>query len=746
MTEIGNKAKNLQILKTAGFAVPDFIVLPPEYEKDSAKIKSALERFVKPNRQYAVRSSGTLEDTADLSFAGQYFTALNVCGLSDITDAVKKCYESIRSKTVMSYLKKNSISNENIGMAVVVQEMINGDMSGVAFSINPLSGADKEIVINVAEGLGDVIVSGQVTPEEYVYNWYDEKIVKSGELLDEVSCLKLANIVLKIQILFGYPIDIEFAIKNKKIYLLQARAITKILYEGIPDEWTTADFKDGGVSATVCTPFMWSLYEYIWEIAYRKFLTDSMFLDGQKLGKLGEMYFGRPYWNLTQTKLAMSQVPGYKEREFDEDLGVKPTYDGNGATTGITPKSLFSAVKILVKNQSQIKDRLKQNQSSYNELIKKYNTRLNSVNASEKAWQQLVFGDYLLSESTYFEQIFVNTVAQSIYKDKLLKHISKADYLKLLMGIDDISHLRPYYAMWRLSRQKRIAKSDAAQFLSDFGYHSDKELDVTYPHFAEEPAKIRQQIIELAKISDVKDPEIESQKHHVIFEKTLAKLPKKLHGTVVTLRLLLWWREELRDISTRFYYLIRLHTLALAKEYQRQGVLRSIDDIWFLKIADLRNFIQNKLTKNQLREILRKNRLYYDSFRNFMSDNEIGKTFDTPVRTSRKFSPFTIKGVGCSTGKTTGIARVIKDLSEIDRLQKGDILVTKFTDTGWTSKFAILGGIVTEYGGVLCHAAIVSREFGLPCVVSVENAMSQICDGETITINGATGEITKGEK
>ena len=101
-----------------------------------------------------------------------------------------------------------------------------------------------------------------------------------------------------------------------------------------------------------------------------------------------------------------------------------------------------------------------------------------------------------------------------------------------------------------------------------------------------------------------------------------------------------------------------------------------------------------------------------------------------------------LKGIGCNKGTVTGTARVINSLAEIDRLQVGDILVTKFTDTGWTSKFAILKGIVTEYGGILCHAAIVSREYGIPCVVCTNDATRIIKDGSTITINGTTGEIT----
>ena len=154
-----------------------------------------------------------------------------------------------------------------------------------------------------------------------------------------------------------------------------------------------------------------------------------------------------------------------------------------------------------------------------------------------------------------------------------------------------------------------------------------------------------------------------------------------------------------------------------------------------------KNFLDGKISKDDLLKITERNKIYYLSFRNFTNENEIGSTF---ANTSKAVLEKSLCGIGCSCFKATGTARVIHSLEETDRLQEGDILVTKFTDTGWTSKFAMLGGIVTEYGGILCHAAIVSREYGIPCVVCTENATKLIKDGETITINGETGEIIIG--
>ena len=206
------------------------------------------------------------------------------------------------------------------------------------------------------------------------------------------------------------------------------------------------------------------------------------------------------------------------------------------------------------------------------------------------------------------------------------------------------------------------------------------------------------------------------------------------------MRDMLWWREEFRDVSTRFYYLIRVYTVALAKKFETDGVLEKWDDVWFLKVGAIWDFLDGKLAAENLREMIEKNRRYYQAYRNYVSENEIGTKV---VKAEEpKAGNAVIRGLGANNGTVTGVARVIEDFSQIDRIQKGDVLVTKFTDTGWTPKFAILSGIVTEYGGILCHAAIVSREYGIPAIVCCKDAMKKIKDGQIITIDGGTGIVT----
>ena len=207
------------------------------------------------------------------------------------------------------------------------------------------------------------------------------------------------------------------------------------------------------------------------------------------------------------------------------------------------------------------------------------------------------------------------------------------------------------------------------------------------------------------------------------------------------MRKMLWWREEFRDISTRFYYILRVYTIEYAKYLKKKNVISSINDIWYLKVSDLWDYIDKKKSASELQKSINKNKVYYNSYRNFMSENEIGAVFSEGEDVILKKNSSVIKGIGANNDKVTGVARVINDFSEISRLQKDDILITKYTDTGWTAKFAILSGIVTEYGGILCHAAIVSREYGIPAIVCCHDVMSKVKDGQIITINGATGEV-----
>lgn len=200
----------------------------------------------------AVRSSASAEDLPDASFAGQYETILNVTRFSHLLSSIKRCWGSLYSSQVKQYAHAKNISPTDLPMGILVQQMIAADVSGVIFSMNPVTGNKDEIMINASYGLGESIVSGLVTPDTFIFNKKTAQLEKelgpkelkivpdaheTRELetsLEEQNqyCLQtdmiheLARETEKIERFYQQPVDIEFAIKDSQLYILQVRPIT----------------------------------------------------------------------------------------------------------------------------------------------------------------------------------------------------------------------------------------------------------------------------------------------------------------------------------------------------------------------------------------------------------------------------------------------------------------------------------------------------------------------------------------
>lgn len=200
----------------------------------------------------AVRSSSSAEDLEDASFAGQYDTILNVRDEEQLLHAVKECWASVFSEHVRDYAAQKEISLEDFPMGILVQQMVYPDVAGVIFSINPITENNDEIIINASYGLGESIVSGIVTPDTFIVNKQTKAIMKDLGLkevkvlpfenkiievettqeesdvfcLDDASILALESVTNTLEEFYAFPVDIEFAIKDGKPYILQSRPIT----------------------------------------------------------------------------------------------------------------------------------------------------------------------------------------------------------------------------------------------------------------------------------------------------------------------------------------------------------------------------------------------------------------------------------------------------------------------------------------------------------------------------------------
>ncbi len=766
----------------------------------SSDVVDQLTTALDPDKSYAVRSSASLEDLDEASFAGQYDSVLRLKGATAISDGIKLCYRSLYSERSLSYLyaKQGKVTAADLKMAIVVQEMVDAKAGGVLFTAHPLLGLDREMMVELTAGTGEALVGGQVKPVSCALPWFDalpsEALEQAAALeLDDRSLLDLRAQALEAAKTFGFPLDVEFAIDQAgSVYLLQARAITSMRYDGIDGLWTTADFKDGGVSAQACRRYMWSLYEFAWEHSLKQFLVNGKLLSPPPNEAYSRMFFGRPYWNLNIAKQAMRKVPGYKERSFDADYGISGRYDGDGEMTPINLKTVLRFLPTALAQRKLLKEREANARRIQIELlatVERYHEQLDalSVDSDSEAlanlWLTIHYEGYPLVEGSYFHQIFLNTIHQTLIRDTLLMQMGESDYLALLGGLEDVSHLLPFYGLWQISRKIRqdttrlvswqaapvedlaalLTKdfeqdeivADLQAWFDTYGYHSAKELDISEPNYSEAPELILSQLQTMLSWGDKMGPEADREIARAAYDETYEKLERQL-GPRKTRRLgrkvnrmrgLLWWREEFRDLSTRYYDLIRRGALLLAKKFCEMDLLAAEDEIWQLKIEEIRSVLRGEMSRRELRETIHRADLYYNAYRHFLSANELpddtttGQANESRLDDSGLADKAMIKGISAGGGLARGPARVIRSLSEIDHIQAGDILVTRFTDTGWTVKFAVLAGIVTEYGGVLSHAAIVSREYGIPCIVGATGAMEQVADGVEIVVDAGSGRV-----
>ncbi|HLD34046.1 MAG TPA: PEP/pyruvate-binding domain-containing protein [Candidatus Nanoarchaeia archaeon] len=224
-----------------------------ERKSQAQAVMQGMEEFV------AVRSSATAEDLPEASFAGQQATYLNVHGKNNIIKAVHACWASLFTSRAIFYRHKNNFPNDKVLIAVVIQRMVNSDASGVAFTINPATNDESEIIIEAALGLGELVVNGSITPDLYIIDKKTTDIKKhdvkeqgfmlvrdkSGnnvkmkiplaqdklQVLTDRQIQELARIAKKIEAHYNSPQDIEWAIEAEQIYIVQSRPVTTLKKE-----------------------------------------------------------------------------------------------------------------------------------------------------------------------------------------------------------------------------------------------------------------------------------------------------------------------------------------------------------------------------------------------------------------------------------------------------------------------------------------------------------------------------------
>ncbi|MFK7786761.1 MAG: PEP/pyruvate-binding domain-containing protein [Crocinitomicaceae bacterium] len=801
----GGKANSLSALFNNGFNVPKGFVIPsseieqvfisfsqntemPAEEKrvfaDTCSshftplIQDSWEevkRFFPEKTKVAVRSSINVEDGTLFSFAGQFTTVLNVVDFDGFATAVLECIASTYSQVALAYCSNNSIDCNLLRVNLIVQEMVNPDHAGVCFTVNPITGNEKEIMIESINGLGENLVQGTATPSSYRVNWYDSIITQLNKI--DISSLEAPSIdlivseSLKIQQFYGYPVDIEWAIKAGKLYILQARPMTAIRFNTKYD-WTNADLKDGGISSEIATPFMYALYERAFETTMPSYLKSVKLHPSYTPEKWFTQFMLYSYWNISAVKDGVKKIPGFVEREFDNDLGIEPHYEGKGHVTSTNLKSIANGIQVLAALKKSIRKKIG---NAHTELARMEGilSKYRSVDVSELSDSELctttktlVVDDFIRTEGAYFELIYTNSNNTTLFKEYLDKKnkSGKIDYLNLITGLQNISHLRPSYELWELSRLIRNSEHKAyflensAEIVCDtyksdgplplreeidaiiqrYSYKSEKELQILTPNWNQHPMQALTTLINFIEKQDAESIIAQNDKQHQVFQKELAKITsKKMRKEISKHRKLLWLREEYRDKSSQMYGIIQTFFYEVGERMLKRGIISELEDIFFLFPEQIVELCEGN---TEYLETIRKNKIIHEGYRNFNRPNEIWVEQTTVAKKVRKSSKL-LNGIACSRGLIEGEAFVAHSVADAEKMPEGMIMITKFTDPAWTVYFAKITGLITETGGMLSHGAIISREYGIPAILAVTDAIKLIKTGDKLRINGSEGWI-----
>ncbi|WP_069163740.1 aminotransferase class III-fold pyridoxal phosphate-dependent enzyme [Nocardia altamirensis] len=777
----GGKARTLHELQAAGFPVPPGFVLAPDIdlgELSDAELRDWIDRL--GGFPVAVRSSGVLEDLDDASFAGLYQTYLDVGDVDTLRRRIVDCRHSAESDRVRAYLARAGFDPSAARVAVLVQRLIPARTAGVAFTIDPLSGIEDNAVLECCCGLGERLVSGHVTPTTVRLRLRDGEVLDRIDGDEDVECsdaeiAELARLMVAVQAYRRRPQDLEWAIDGDGVlWLLQSRAITAVSWRTDIEQFTDADFRDGGVAATVCTPLMFSLYDNAFQHSMQRFLVGLHLLDAADEPDWVAMYYGRPYWNAGAVKRSYTKVPGYHEQHFDLDLGVTKDYGAEGPRrTPITPVTVARAVPIVRALYASYREQLavvERFTEAWAATYPRWRARVAALPRTDDAefYPDLVacLRDFHAdTERTYFTTIYHNSSVQTDFKgllDKIEARTGSAIVaIDLMGGLGDIGHMAMQRGILALYDVAVAAGFDGpewsaalAEFLAEHGFHADAELELTCPRWSEQPERVRSMIESMiAAGTPPADPDRALAEQRAKFDAALATLrravrsdlparvrfSRALERHVERARRYLIARERMRDHSARCYAIVRAYVVEAGSRLAADGCLAAPDEVFMLSMHELAELARTRSAAPDLAEQLRYRRAMYDGYRDLIPPHELGRGI-TAVPVARG-SDSALTGLGCSPGVVEGTVRVLTSLRDIGQLRTGDILVTQFTDPGWTPALGLVAGVVTEVGGMLSHAAVIGREYGIPAVLNVAGATQVLRSGQRVRVDGGAGTV-----
>jgi len=732
----------------------------------------------------AVRSSATAEDLPEASFAGQQETFLNIARDDQLLVAVRGCWASLWTPRAIGYRARHGISPEKISLAVVVQELIDADASGIIFTADPVTGDDTMIEINAAWGLGEAVVGGQVTPDTITVDRASGVIMRTlintktimtamnssgtasvpvprqlqeAPAVPEQQARQLADLAITVEDLFKDPMDIEWCRRGDQLFILQARPITTAIH---PDPWNDSRSGDflwtntnvGEAIPDVMTPITWSMVQV--------FLTDAMATASIPpyvgYGRIG----GRIYLNVSVMRTLSSAVGVNEERyrtlteevfgRLPDDLEIPPV---NVHRLEVIRAVLPMGLHVLREARRDVK-LLDAYLTAHPALCDHRRAEIAAVArplALADLWTKVLSPEFhrvswMLSAATRSSgasfittrmrlQRLVGDAAANALTAGLGAQAGQLASLGLLDGLDQLA----------------AGEIDRDIFNRRYGHRGPHEFELSVPRPGEDSMWVDRQLAERAETATSYRDLLAAQEQKR--NEAWAELEQR-HPVQATMlhRQLRGWakisrdRERARSEVIRYFWVLRAYAL-------RAGELSGLgDDIFFLDKIEIVRVLNGETISPRLIKQRRSAYQAYSAlppypalirgtFNPYAWAADPNRRSDVFIEGSVNEADAAVRGFPGSAGVVEGRVRVLNDAADSSALVPGEVLVTMITNVGWTPLFPRAAAVITDVGAPLSHAAIVARELGIPAVVGCGNATMRLKTGDLVRVNGTAGTV-----
>ncbi len=725
----GAKAAHLAWLIEHGFEVPPGIVT-------SADASAALEDWIDPTQAYAVRSSASVEDSPQFSFAGQFRTVLGVMGPEEVREAIAAVRTSTRDPRVLPYLQRAGIPPDDVRMNVIVQQMVPAVHSGVAFSRNPLTGL-TDIVVEATAGTSDDLVSGRATPERWVWHWGDWTAVPEHPGTPELVARRVVALVERAAHAWGSPIDVEWAWDGDRVWLLQIRPMT-VLDIPVYSNLLSKEFLPGMVP-----PLVWSVNVPVVNRAWLELFTSLVGPLELEPDDLSRQFAYRAYFNMKAIG-DIFEALGMPRDLLEVLIGVAGGDDRPSFRPG-------TSVARHLPRMARVAGRLLRYERELHQRVPALQRELAAVEQQDAASlsdTQLVDRMGVL-ERLVQEAAFANIVTPlllnaygALLRWRLSRRGIDPHETDLTAGYPGLEAYDPTPHLQHLAEkveglgeQARAMVLDgeidvvpgAREFLERFGHVSDSGNDFSRVPWREDPRQLAPLLLgggQAATGSDggrVEQPSLRGP------DRTLMRKAQRFR----------WERERVSYTYTRGYGLFRPTVQEIARRLVERGVLRDPDDVFMLSREEMERALMG-VDVDLMAGLASERRSEMQA----LADVDMPEViFGDDFRPAPPSDPQrTLHGTPSARGIVTGRARVVRGVADAGRVSAGDVVVIPYSDVGWTPMLARAAAVVAESGGLLSHSSIVAREFGIPCVVSVAGAMG-IAEGASVRVDGYSGRV-----